>query len=54
MVQALLEGGADLTALQRLGRPIVVNHAARRFSFSSEQQAAELGHLIGKKRKGVH
>lgn len=48
MKQGLFEGGADLTALQRLRRPVVVRHAAWRFSFSSEEEAAELGHLMRK------
>lgn len=45
MKQGLFEGGADLAALQRLRGTVVVHHAARSFSFSSEQEAAEHGHL---------
>lgn len=48
----LFEGGADLAALQRLRRPVVVHHAAWRFSLSSEQEAAELIHLTNKERQG--
>lgn len=52
MKGGLSEGGADLAALQRLGRPVVVHHAARRFSLSSEQEAAEHGHLMRRERQG--
>lgn len=48
---SLFEGGTDLTALQRLRRPVVVYHAAWSFSFSSEEEGAELGHLM---RKTIH
>lgn len=44
-MRGLFEGSADLTALQRLRRPVVVHHAAWSLSFSSEEQAAELCHL---------
>lgn len=44
--QCLFEGGADLTAPQRLRRPVVVHHAAWSFSISTEHEAAELGHLM--------
>ncbi len=45
MKEGSFEGGADLTALQRLRRPVVVHHAAWSVSFSGEEEAAELGHL---------
>lgn len=47
----LFEGGTDLTALQRLRRPVVVYHAAWSFSFSSEEEGAECGHLMRKERQ---
>lgn len=52
MKGGLFEGGADLAALQRLRRTVVVHHAAWRFSLSSEQEAAELSHLMKKERQG--
>lgn len=52
MKQGLFERGADLTALQRLRRPVVVHHAAWSVSLSSEEEAAELGHLMRKDRQG--
>lgn len=48
--QDLLEGGADQAALERLRRTVVVHHVAWIFSFSGEQQAAEHGHLMSKKK----
>lgn len=48
--QGLLEGGADQAALERLRRTVVVHHVAWIFSFSGEEQAAERGHLVSKKK----
>lgn len=48
--QDLLEGGADQAALERLRRTVVVHHVAWILSFSGEEQAAEHGHLMSKKK----
>lgn len=44
-VEALLEGGAESSTLERLGRTVVVHHAALRLALSTEEQAAEFSHL---------
>lgn len=51
MKLSLFEGGADLTALQRLRGSVVVHHAAWSFFIPSEEEAAELGHLMRKERQ---
>lgn len=42
----LLEGSTDGTTLDRLGRAVVVHHAAFGLTLSGEEQAAEFGHLF--------
>lgn len=42
---ALLEGSTDSTTLERLGRTVVVHHAALGLALGREEQAAEFGHL---------
>lgn len=42
---SLLEGSADGSTLEGLGRAVVVHHAALGFALGGEEQAAEFGHL---------
>lgn len=42
---ALLEGSTDSATLERLGRAVVVHHAALGLALGREEQAAEFGHL---------
>lgn len=42
---ALLERSTDGATLERLGRPVVVHHAALGLTLSREEQTAEFGHL---------
>lgn len=41
----LLEGSSDTATLERLGRTVVIHHAAFGLPLSGEEQAAEFGHL---------
>lgn len=41
----LLKGSTDRATLERLGRTVVVDHAALGLALSREEQAAEFGHL---------
>lgn len=42
---ALLEGSTERSTLERLGRTVVVHHAALCLTLCREEQAAEFGHL---------
>uniref|UniRef100_A0AAV2L861 Uncharacterized protein n=1 Tax=Knipowitschia caucasica TaxID=637954 RepID=A0AAV2L861_KNICA len=42
---ALLEGGPDGAALERLRGPVVVHHAALSLTFGREEETTESGHL---------
>lgn len=44
-VDALLEGGAESSTLERLGRTVVVPHATLCLALRTEEQAAEFSHL---------
>lgn len=49
----LLKGSTDRATLERLGRTVVVDHAALGLALSREEQAAEFGHLWKGRRRLV-